>query len=44
MKKTIIISAIALCFSVVTVSAKPLSSAVGDYTTVSVLKVSPFCV
>ncbi len=44
MKKTIIISAIALCFSVVTVSAKPHSNVLGDYTTVSVFKVSPFCV
>lgn len=44
MKKTIIIIAIALCFSVVTVNAKSLNSVVNDYTTVSVFKVSPFCV
>ncbi|GGK26873.1 hypothetical protein GCM10007962_21430 [Yeosuana aromativorans] len=44
MKKTIIISAIALCFSVVTVNAKSLNSVVNDNTLVSVFKVSPFCV
>ena len=44
MKKTIIITAIALCFSVVTVNAKSLNSVENNYTTVSVFKVSPFCV
>lgn len=44
MKKTIIISAIALCFSVVTVNAKSLNSVVNDNTVVFVFKVSPFCV
>jgi uncharacterized protein len=41
MKKTIIISTIALCFSVLTVSAKPVSLV--DFTTISTFKVSPFC-
>ena len=42
MKKTIIISTIALCLSIVTVSAKPVNSIV-DYAIISVFKVSPFC-
>ncbi|MFH4964953.1 ankyrin repeat domain-containing protein [Gaetbulibacter sp. M235] len=41
MKKTIIISTIALCLSIVTVSAKPVSPV--SYHTESVFKVSPFC-
>ncbi len=46
MKKTIIISAIALCFSVVTVNAKTSVENVKDYSVESVykFKVSPFCV
>lgn len=46
MKKTIIISAVALCFSIATVSASPLKNSTEKYSTVSVLKfkVSPFCV
>ncbi len=46
MKKTIIISAVALCFSIATVSASPLKNSTENYSTVSVLKfkVSPFCV
>lgn len=44
MKKTIIISAIALCFSVVTVNAKNLVKDQSIYTTEATVKVSPFCV
>jgi len=46
MKKTIIISAMALCFSAVTVNAKSLvkSSKTYDIETVTNVKVSPFCV
>lgn len=43
MKKTIIISTIALCLSIVTVNARPVNSPV-SYHTESVFKVSPFCV
>jgi len=43
MKKTIIISAIALCLSIVTVSAKTVNSSV-NHQTEFVFKVSPFCV
>jgi uncharacterized protein len=42
MKKTIIISAISLCLSILTVNAKPLNSSL-NYETVVVFKVSPFC-
>ena len=44
MKKTIIISAIALCFSVVTVNAKSINQNVKDYSIETVAQVSPFCV
>jgi len=45
MKKTIIISAIALCFSVVTANAKSINENSSNYTVeASVVKVSPFCV
>ena len=46
MKKTIIISAIALCFSVVSVNAKSVNENVKSYNveSVAVFKVSPFCV
>ncbi|GAA4963464.1 ankyrin repeat domain-containing protein [Algibacter aquimarinus] len=44
MKKTIIISAIALCFSIVSVNATPLTSTVETYETVAALKVNSFCV
>lgn len=44
MKKTIIISAIALCFSVTSVNAKPIINNLKGYTTKSVVKVNPFCV
>ena len=44
MKKTIIISAIALCFSIVSVNATPLTSTVKTYETETFLKVNSFCV
>ena len=44
MKKTIIISAIALCFSIVTVSATPKINTVNNYSSVTEFKVSPLCV
>lgn len=47
MKKTIIISAIALCFSVVSVNANNAKNLVEDqvmYSTQTTAKVSPFCV
>jgi ankyrin repeat protein len=44
MKKTIIISAIALCFSVVTVNANSIDAPVNQFETAAVFKVSPFCV
>jgi ankyrin repeat protein len=44
MKKTIIISAIALCFSVVTVNAKSLNSIVPNYNVETVIKVNSFCI
>lgn len=44
MKKTIIISAIALCFSVVTVNAKTLVKDQSFYIAQTTVKVSPFCV
>lgn len=43
MKKTIIVSALALCF-VVTVNANPISKTIEKQTVESVLKVNPFCV
>lgn len=44
MKKTIIISAIALCFSIVNVNANPSNKMLKTTTVTSVIKVSPFCV
>tara|TARA_R110002049_G_scaffold274391_3_gene452323 strand:- start:61 stop:456 length:396 start_codon:yes stop_codon:yes gene_type:complete len=44
MKKTIIISAIALCFSIVSVNAAPLVPTVKSYETVAFFKVNSFCV
>lgn len=45
MKKTIIISAIALCFSIVSVNAKPVTKTVKNYNIESsYIKVSAFCV
>lgn len=44
MKKTIIISAIALCFSIVSVNATPLTATVKTYETVAFFKVNSFCV
>ena len=44
MKKTIIISSIALCFSIATVSAAPLANSVNNYSAEFVFKVNPFCV
>ena len=44
MKKTLIISAMALCFSVVSVNAKSANSNFENYTKTTVFKVSPFCV
>ena len=44
MKKTFIISALALCFSIVTVNAKTIDTAVTNYETTAYFKVSPFCV
>ena len=44
MKKTFIITALALCFSIVTVNAKSLDTPVTNYETTAYFKVSPFCV
>ncbi len=44
MKKTIIISAIALCFSIVSVHATPLTTNVSTYETGVFFKVNSFCV
>ena len=44
MKKTIIISAIALCFSIVSVNATPSISNVKTYETATFFKVNSFCV
>ncbi|WP_298239320.1 ankyrin repeat domain-containing protein [uncultured Algibacter sp.] len=44
MKKTIIISAMALCFSIVTVNANSFNTPVDNYEATAVFKVSPFCV
>ena len=44
MKKTIIISAIALCFSIVSVNATPLTTTVKTYETATFFKVNSFCV
>ena len=43
MKKTIIISAIALCFSIVSVQATPVNSTV-NYEVGAIFKVNSFCV
>lgn len=44
MKKTIIFSAVALCFSIVTVSANPMHKTIEISKVVSAIKVSPFCI
>ena len=44
MKKTLIISAMALCFSGVTANAKSVNTSSDLYTKTAVYKVSPFCV
>jgi len=44
MKKTIIISAIALCFSVVSVNAKTVNQNVKNHSVEAVVQVNPFCV
>ena len=44
MKKTIIISAIALCFSIATVNAKSVISNDNTTTVVTAVKVSAFCI
>ncbi|PKQ43919.1 ankyrin repeat domain-containing protein [Confluentibacter flavum] len=44
MKKTIIISALALCFSVVTLHAETSIKTLTNYQPTSKVKVSPFCV
>lgn len=44
MKKTIIISAIALCFSIVTVSATSLNPSIKNYNVEAFFKVNSFCV
>ena len=44
MKKTIIISAIALCFSIVSVNATPVNLNTNSYEAVPYFKVSSFCV
>jgi ankyrin repeat protein len=44
MKKTIIISAIALCFSMVSVNAKTASSTIKNYDVEAYFKVNSFCV
>ena len=44
MKKTIIISAIALCFSMVSVNATPVNSTVKNYDVEAYFKVNSFCV
>ena len=43
MKKSIIISAVALCLSIVNLNAETLTSNQNNYTTVSVVKVNAFC-
>lgn len=44
MKKTIIISAIALCFSMVSVNAKTVKSNINSYEAAPYFKVNSFCV
>lgn len=44
MKKSIIISAIALCFSIVSVNATPLTTTAETYETLAFFKVNSFCV
>lgn len=46
MKKTIIISTMALCFSVVTLHANPIAKSFSNYSiqTLKNVKVSPFCI
>ena len=44
MKKTIIISAIALSLSVVSVNAHPVTNSISNTNTELVFKVNPFCV
>ncbi len=44
MKKTIIISAIALCFSMVSVNATPVNPTVKNYDVETYFKVNSFCV
>ena len=44
MKKTIIISTMALCFCMVTVNAKSANSNVDYYNVETVYKVNPFCI
>ncbi|MCL6294212.1 ankyrin repeat domain-containing protein [Jejuia spongiicola] len=44
MKKSIIISAIALCFSVVSVNAKNITENQSTFITQTTVKVNPFCV
>lgn len=44
MKKTIIISAIALCFSMVSVNATPSTTNIETYKTATFFKVNSFCV
>lgn len=44
MKKTIIISAMALCFSMATANAKSINLNVDNLTSVTTLKVNSFCV
>ena len=44
MKKTIIISAIALCFSVVSVNANSITENVKNQSVETLVKVSPFCI
>lgn len=44
MKKTIIISAIALCFAATTVHAKSIYSNIGNLNSVTTLKVNSFCI
>ncbi|MDO5971626.1 ankyrin repeat domain-containing protein [Flavivirga aquimarina] len=44
MKKSIIITAIALCFSIVTVNAKPITKNINNTNAEFVFKVNSFCV
>ncbi len=44
MKKTIIISAIALCFSIVSVNATPVNLKTNSYEAAPYFKVNSFCV